>query len=291
MNITKLHMSLKEAYSVNNLNGISLTLIQLYRNKQFSVLHKIGEMLSDWVKIEISETGKGFSQFMFLYHPDRSSFHRNEIDQLAKKSDYNGLLNYMHILRLERIEEIANSLNSFEDVDYSPVYEWDFKAHGFRVVVDFDIKEQPLTVETTRNFYDAIKLRVFEDLEMEFPFYYLEDLDELELSASGISDLEGVECCKHVTNLDLSDNTISDISPLFGLSALEDLNLSDNKIESIEVLSNLVNLKSLILASNNITDITPLFELGKLDYVDLTGNRIIEKQVEELVRLSVNVDF
>lgn len=291
MNITELHTSLKEAYSIDNLNGISLTLIQLYKNKKFSVLHKIGEMISDYVKIEISETGKGFSQFMFLYHPDRCSFHINEIDQLTEKGDYAGLLNYMHILRLERIEEIANSLNSYEDIDYSPVYEWDFNANGFSVINDFDIKEQPQSEVAACNFYDAIKLRVFENVEMEFPFYYLEDLDELELSASGIGDLEGVEFCKHVKNLDLSDNTISDISLLFGLSALEDLNLSDNKVECIEVLSNLVSLKSVNLASNNITDISPLFELGKLDYVDLTGNRIIEKQVAELMGLGVSVDF
>ena len=291
MNIAELHMNLKEAYSVDNLNGISLTLIQLYRDKQFSVLQKMGEMLSDYLKIEISETGKGFSQFMFLYHPDRSSFHIHEIDQLAEKNDYNGLLNYMHILRLERIEEIANSLNSYEDVDYSPVYAWDFKANGFRVVHDLDLKEPPLSSVTTCNFYDAIKLRVFENVEMEYPFYYLEDLDELELSASGLNDLEGVEFCKHVTNLDLSDNAIYDILPLSGLRALEDLNLSDNKVECIDVLSFLIRLKSVNLANNNITDISPLFELGKLDYVDLTGNRIIEKQVAELVGLGINVDF
>ena len=181
MTTSELHLKLKQAYTIDNLNGISLTLIDLYKNQQYSVLRKIADIISDAVTIEIQENGKGFSKFMMLYHPDRCSFHINEIDKLASENNYDGLLNYSHILLLNRIEEIANSLDSFEDVDYSPVYEWDFSASGFSVVDDFEINEEEKPTVKECNFYDAVKMRVFENVEMEYPFYYLEDIDELEL--------------------------------------------------------------------------------------------------------------
>lgn len=291
MTTKELHLKLKQAYAIDNLNVISLTLIDLYKNMQFTVLRKIAEIISDSVIIEIQENGKGFSKFMMLYHPDRCSYHVNEIDKLASENNYDGLLNYAHILLLARIDEIANSLDSYEDVDYSPVYEWDFNASGFSVVDDFEIKEEEKSTVKECNFYDAVKMRVFENVEMEYPFYYLEDIDELELSGSGINDLEGAEFCIHTKNMDLSDNRISDLTPLFGLSLLEDLNLSDNQIEDIEILNNLIHLKTLNLAHNLVRDIAPLLELGKLDYVDLTGNKIKGEQIEALIESGVTVDF
>lgn len=92
-------------------------------------------------------------------------------------------------------------------------------------------------------------------------------------------------------NSDLSDNQISDLTPLFDLSLLEELNLSDNRIECIDVVSNLVHLKILYLANKAIRDISPLFELGKLDYADLTGNKIKTEQLVELKELGANVEF
>ncbi|MDD4756792.1 MAG: hypothetical protein PHG29_11990 [Prolixibacteraceae bacterium] len=291
MTIKELHSKLKQAYTVNNLHIISLTLIDLYKNQQFTVLRKIAEIIGDTVSIEIKENGKGFSKFMMLYHPDRCNHHINEMDKLALDNDYDGLLNYAHILQLSRIEEIANSLNSFEDVDYSPVYEWDFRESGFTVSDDVEIKKEKKFTANYCNFYDAVKTRFFDNTEMEFPWWYLEDLDEIELASSLIDNLEGAEFCIHTKNMDLSDNMISDLNPLFELSLLEELNLSDNRIECIDVLSNLINLKILNLADNDIKDITPLFELRKLESVNLTGNKINTKQLKDLIESGVTVDF
>lgn len=291
MTTSELHSKLKQAYTIDNLNGISLTLIDLYKNQQYTVLQKIADIISDTVSIEIQENGKGFSKFMMLYHPDRCSFHINEIDKLASENNYDGLLNYSHILLLNRIEEIANSLNSYEDVDYSPVYEWDFNESGFTVFDDWEPKEKEKSFETELNFYEAVKIRFFDNIEMEFPSWYLENLEEMELSSSLIYDLEGVEFCIHTKNMDLSDNMISDLDPLFGLSFIEELDLSGNRIECIDVLSNLINLKFLNLANNKIDDISPLLELGKLDYVDLTGNKIKAEQINTLMELGITVDF
>jgi hypothetical protein len=140
MTISELHNKIKEAYSNNNLNRISVTLINLYREQQFGILKQIAGMISDSIEIPIDTEGKYFSRLMMLYHPDRGDYHRKEIDRLALGNDYDGLLGYSHILMLGRIEEIATTLSSYEDIDYSPVYEWDINLEGFTI---FNVKDQP----------------------------------------------------------------------------------------------------------------------------------------------------
>ncbi len=295
MTIAELNKELLEAYTVDNLNKISLTLINLFKSKQYSILQKIAEMLSDSVDIEITNDGKGFSRFMMLYHPDRASFHINEINKLTERNNFSDLLNYSHILKLERIEEIASSLNSYEDIDYAPVYDWDFETEGFSIVYDNEpieiIKTKTRTKQIGYTFYDAIKLREYGHTEIEYPSFYLEDIEEFELSSSDINDLDGIQFCIHAITIDLSNNRISDLSPLTGLTNLEELNLSDNQIGLIDDLSNLIGLKSVILSNNFIEDISPLFELEKLEYVDLTGNNISPEQIDKLIDLGITVTF
>ena len=295
MTTKELHRKLLDAYTLRNLNIISLTLINLYKSKQFSKLRRIAEIISDSIEIEIHDNGKGFSKLIMLYHPDRIHYYINEINRLAGLDDLDGLLNHAHILKLERIEEIAASLNAFEDIDYSPVYEWDLNTEGFSVSFDTDPsspkESRPRKQRLEYDFYDAVKLRQYGNTDVEFPPYYLEDIDEFELSSAHINDLDGVQYCIHARVMDLSNNKISDIRPLVGLSYLEELNISDNQIGSIDTLSNLQNLKRLFLSNNRVDDISPLLVLNKLEYVELSGNNISLGQINELQEVGVTVDL
>lgn len=295
MKIKELQHRLQEAYTIDNLNKISLTLINLYKNQQYLILQKIAEIISDSIIIEIEADGKGFSKLMMLYHPDRALYHIAEINKLAEQNSFGGLLEYSHILKLERIEEIAASLNSFEDIDYSPVYDWDMDTEGFSIVNDSEPAEVIKTKTRTKligySFYDAIKIREYGHTDIEFPPYYLADIDEFELSSSDINDLDGIEYCIHAKTIDLSNNRITNLDPLMGLINLRELNLSDNQIGYIDVLSNLVNLISVQLSNNCLEDISPLFELEKLEYVDLSGNKIDIEQINKLTGLGITVDF
>ena len=293
MTITDLQKLLEEAYTIKNLNNISLTMINLYKNQQYTILQKIGEIISDFVDIEISADGKGFSKLITLYHPDRYNYYIKEIKTLVDENNFDRLLEFAHILKLERIEEISKSLNSYEDIDYSPVYDWDKETDGYTIVRDNE-KKQSKTTSTKPigyNFYDAIKIRQYGHVDIEFPSYYLEDIDEFELSSSHINDLEGVQFCIHAKTIDLSENLIADLSPLIGLERLEELNLDDNRVCDIDALGNLINLKSVILSNNRIEDISPLLELDNLEYVDLTGNPIHSEQLKMLTDLEIKVDY
>lgn len=294
MKTEELSLELLEAYSNQNLTRITVTLINLYKNKQFGTLGKIAEMICETVEIGIDPEARYFPKLMMLYHPDRGNFHRREIEKLAAADDRNGLDSYTHILTLGRIEEIVSLMASYEDIDYSPVYEWDINTDGF-TIIDHDKKstsEKSFGKEKKSrgiSFYNAVKIRMYGNTRVEFPSHYLEDIDEIELSQSGIDDLEGVQFCIHTLSLDLSGNSIEDISLLWGLTQLKEINLSDNKISDIDTLSNLKNLKTLDFSNNPIDDIDPLQDLNRLEYVNLTGCKIAQKQIKDLEETGITV--
>lgn len=294
MTLDELYSRLTEAYSDQNLNRITLTLLRLYKEQMFDTLNKIASMMSDFTKVEIASDGKGFSKLMMLYHPDRGDFHRNAIAGFKQQGDFDALLEYSHILKLMRIEEVAAAIESFEDIDYSPVYEWDVQLEGFNIVRENrkkNIHSKKQSRQTTYSFYDALKIRYLGNLKTEIPFYALEELDEIELSESSIENLEGIGQCKYAKTVDLSGNQISDLSDLWGLSGIEELDLSDNQIGLIDPLANLSNLRSLNLSNNRVTELEPLFGLGKLEMVDLSGNPVKQEQVEELTELGIVVTW
>lgn len=293
MEILTLKNNILEAYSAENLNKISAILLSYYKNQQFGSLQKIADIISDSVPVEIDENGKGFSKLMLLYHPDRGEFHRTEIEKLAEADNFDALLNYSHILKLERLEEISALIESFEDIDYSPVYAWDFDSEGFTVKSETGQKLKNENLNTRKNklvtFYEAVKIRQYGHTKISFPAYYLEDIDEFEMASSDINDLDGIQYCLHAVNVDLSDNFIDDLRQLENLGMIEMLNLSDNRITDIDSLEYLTNLRELNLANNRIHDISPLFSLENLEFVDLSGNRIPPASLRKLKEKGINV--
>jgi len=296
MTIKELYEKLTGAYATNNLNKISLILINLYKNGQFSILRKITEIIGDYANIRIEEDGKGFSKLMMLYHPDRANFHLGEIERFYKEDNIRELHKYSHILQLDKIEEITAVMDDMEDIDYSPVYSWDFDDEeldhdGFTIIDYHKPQTHAYSAPENYSFYDAVKIREYGQTDMEYPSYYLEDYEDFELSSSKINDLDGVQFCIHARSMDLSDNQIFDLSYLISLPHLEDLNLAYNRIGEIDSLGYLRKLKTLDLSNNRINDISPLFELDNLEYVCLTGNPVHHSQINDLVNRGIAVDY
>ena len=90
----------------------------------------------------------------------------------------------------------------------------------------------------------------------------------------GISDLTGLEFAFNFAHLDLSENLISNISPLADLSRLILLSLRSNSVSEISPLANLHDLWFLQLANNAISNVSALANLTALARLSLGNNAI-----------------
>ena len=109
---------------------------------------------------------------------------------------------------------------------------------------------------------------------LKIPEASLAKLTELELDDAEITDITGLEHATQLTDLDFSYNQISDITSLAQLTQLTDLDLSDNQISDITPLAQLTQLTELELDRNLISDISPLAGLPSLRWLPLHSNQI-----------------
>lgn len=89
-----------------------------------------------------------------------------------------------------------------------------------------------------------------------------------------------------VTELDLSDQNLTDITPLCQCKNLVKLILKNNKIEDLTPLMDLPDLTWLSIWNNKVSDIRPLMGLTKLSYLDADANLIRDiSTLSELVNM------
>ncbi|AWZ49444.1 hypothetical protein C3495_11750 [Clostridiaceae bacterium 14S0207] len=97
---------------------------------------------------------------------------------------------------------------------------------------------------------------------------YIESLSEN--LDRGVRSLEGLQYAINLETLDLSENRISDLTPLSNLKKLEYLELDRNIVEDLTPLSKVKSLKHLNIYNNeNIVDTQPLANLTNLEWMDM----------------------
>ncbi len=106
----------------------------------------------------------------------------------------------------------------------------------------------------------------------------LTNLTRLDLSGNSISDLsalsDAISGLIRLERLYLDNNSISDVSALSGFTRLERLILYNNSISDLSPLSGLTNLEQLYLENNSISDVSPLSGLTNLAWLGLSANNI-----------------
>jgi len=123
-------------------------------------------------------------------------------------------------------------------------------------------------------------------------FVRKEDLvyvSEMDLSYKGIKSIENIgEYFLNLRYLDLSNNDISDISPISSLIKLEELNLSNNDISDISPLIANPNLQTgtKVNISNN-----PLSSKSVELYISILEGRGIELTWEPIKKVSITISF
>ena len=90
----------------------------------------------------------------------------------------------------------------------------------------------------------------------------------------GIVDLTGLEFARNLEGVELSSNSISDVSTLGTLTSLWDVRLGRNSISDISALGRLTSLTTLYLHLNSISDVSALGTLTSLTDLTLGGNSI-----------------
>ena len=293
----QLYTDLIRAYSDENLNKITAQIIEMYKSGFHSGIRDIQEILSGYFSFKDKRIHRCYSSLIKIYHPDRGTSYRNEIETLYKNSDFDGLERMSHILHIEKYDEIAVSATDVDfDIDYEPQYVYDYDD-GFseenyeETDTTYNRKQYEEYPPLYNDFLNALRRKVYGTLNIEFTREDLEDLDEIEMADYEIETLDGLELCPNLTYLDLSRNCITNIAELSNLFFLEEIILADNEVTYIDALCCINSLRILDLANNSINDISPILHLENLEFVDLTDNPVPLQQIEELRRKKIAVIF
>jgi len=120
------------------------------------------------------------------------------------------------------------------------------------------------------------------------PAFEVSAVQGMQFTGQGITDerlaemVASGEIPESILYLSLTDNMISDLTPLSGLVNLRRLLLSANQISDISPLSTLTDLNFLALAHNEISDLTPLKELENLRNLTIASNPVSIEQADSI---------
>lgn len=110
-------------------------------------------------------------------------------------------------------------------------------------------------------------------------------ITNLEMEDKKIMDLSELKNLSTLRRLYLSNNKIMDLSPLHNLNLLKELYLNSNLITNLRPLQTMQNLEILLLQDNNIENISPLSSLTSLRHLDISDNPGIT-EIQDLSNLS-----
>ena len=213
-----------------------------------------------------------------------------QLDKAYEAGDFESLFSMSHILHVKNLEPGEVTVSSIiTDEDLAEEFGWDGDLDGYSYFVDGEEESAEEEEFISRTFLTTLKRRVYGNLNVDFPVYLLEELEEIEMADYDLESLDGIEACKYAKAIDLTNNNLTDLSELGYLRQVERLYLSNNHIGMIESLSNLVVLQILDLSSNDLDDLSPLFDLTHLNYLNVMGNRVPDWQLEKLQKKGVTV--
>ena len=103
----------------------------------------------------------------------------------------------------------------------------------------------------------------------------METLTRLDAQERDIQDLTGIQFASNLRELYISDNNISDLSPIANLITLQRINIDINPIaNSISHIKNLTNLQHIAMTRSHLSDISTFASLTNLVSIHGWGNPI-----------------
>lgn len=290
-----LYAKLKEAYTAENLGLISGRIIEMFRDHRYDALRAVQKVVNEYTTCDGEKINKVFSRLIMLYHPDRLSQALGQLEEAYKRDDFEELYTLSHILTVQNLEPEQVTVSSvITDEDLAEEFGWDEEVDGYSYfMAEEESQEDDYLNEESdyagRSFLTILKRRVYGNLNVDFPMYLLEDLEEIEMADYELEYLDGIGACRQARAVDLSNNNLTDISELSDLHQVERLYLTNNHIGLIDALSMLTVLQVLDISYNDVDDLSPLFDLSHLSYLNVMGNRIPAWQLEKLQLKGVTI--
>ena len=102
----------------------------------------------------------------------------------------------------------------------------------------------------------------------------LPKLERLTLSNCALSTAAGLETATGITYLDLSHNTIRDLSPLKNMVNLQDVYMQNNALNDLTVLGTMKSLKQLDVSFNLLSSLNPIYNCTSLLSLNASNNTI-----------------
>ena len=102
----------------------------------------------------------------------------------------------------------------------------------------------------------------------------LPKLERLTLSNCALSTAAGLETATGITYLDLSHNTIRDLSPLKNMANLQDVYMQNNALNDLTVLGTMKSLKQLDVSFNLLSSLNPIYNCTSLLSLNASNNAI-----------------
>ncbi|NLC72749.1 MAG: hypothetical protein GX684_03125 [Ruminococcaceae bacterium] len=159
--------------------------------------------------------------------------------------------------------------------DYKPLY-------GLKNLKTLDIRGREITDVTLDELKKALPdCSVFSDKAIEEVkdlslggVSFKSDVTELDLQNKGITDISVLKACKSLVTLNLKANSVSDLSPLLELPNLKWLSIWKNNVKDLSPLIGMPWLTFLDADENGITNIAPVSALVNLKELWINGNEI-----------------
>lgn len=309
MNLTSLYHKLVTAYTQENLQKITRTIIDLHKSKQTAALMQLMTTVDEHQSCgqtsppkNSDSDGRAFYRLMMTYHPDRLSVYRGEIDKLYAAKNFNGLQTYAHIFSVLELEQTLvavrtphPSSSAYSDLWETIREEFDRYDQDETLYDDELYEDVPMDTDETdetiprHTFYTVFKQQMYGTQNVELPTYYFEDIETLDLSGCEMERLDGIQYCTQLVAVDLSNNRLDDITELASLTQLQEIYLGGNRIGYVDGLAFLKNLRAVDLSFNDIDDLSPLFELHRLEYVNVAGNPVPSRHIAFLQKKGIVV--
>ena len=295
-------MDTKKTVVASRIESIESTRKSLSASEMVTIAGK--QFRSNTTKLVLDNMGLDDSvleQVLQLYAVDSLSMAGNNLRDISRLSALGGLmtlnLSGNQISDLTPLSSLTGLRTLYLDAnpitDFSPLTQ-------LTGLTNLSLKNIPITesqLETLSKALPscAIHSEQAQEEKQDITFggvTFSADVTDLDLSEMGIRDISALSNCQYLMHLNLSGNAISDLSPLMNLPYLQWLDISYNAVTDLRPLMGIDTLSFLNASGNAINSTSPLTMMNGLSTLYLDENPIRDfaglRKVKTLSVLGLN---